>query len=47
MENFVYCGGAPENEPGGAGSLPEAADAETVINIRTVKTANDRFMIMR
>jgi len=42
----VYCGGAPGNEPAGAGCLPEAASAAADNEIRIVNAANDRFILI-
>src|SRR5450759_2790372 len=44
VEKRVYCGGAPWNEPGGAGCLPEAARAAADNEIMKMHAANDRFI---
>src|SRR6185437_4192882 len=44
-ENFVNSGGAPANEPGGAGCLPDAASAACIDSSKTTMAAMSRFMI--
>jgi len=44
MEKRVYCGGAPSNDPGGAGCLPEAASAAVDKEIKHTNAMNNRFI---
>ena len=46
VEKRVNCGGAPGNEPGGAGCLPEAANAAVNIEIKKTNPANDLFILI-
>ena len=45
-EKRVNCAGAPGNEPGGAGCLPEAANAAVNVEIRKTNAANDLVILI-
>ena len=44
VENRVYSAGAPLNEPGGAGRMPEAASAAAIIAARMAIAPSSRFV---